>query len=104
MYIDANIVVEIEINDKFPECCNEIPKCQFLDNNGFFYGSGSRKITCKLLALPSHGGSDDPQVRNYLSDGIGGGIPKVCFRVPNSNPRYKKCDFFKEENKKWNPK
>ena len=82
-------VQEIDI---WNECCFS---CKH--NGGYFYGPGSRMLTCSLLSLPSHGGIEDPYARGYLASSIGGGNQKGCFRVPNSNPHYQKCKFYQRK-------
>ena len=68
-------------------------------NNGFFYGPGSRKITCKILSLNS---GWDHSVRNYINGKkpIGGGIPIYQFRIPNTSSKYRKCSYFSSKNNK----
>lgn len=64
------------------------------NNDGFCYGSFSRKITCKLLNT----NNENIEQKVYIGNkSIGGSIPNACFRVPNTNKIYKKCKYYEKK-------
>lgn len=64
-------------------------------NGGYFYGHGSRKITCSLLNLNTGGTPEQKAIVGKNS--IGGGVPNPAFRVPNTSEKYQECPFWEEQ-------